>query len=186
MSFSNSNRCGMNSAASPVTRGADICSTELPSRGFFQAGHGAQGEPATGYSSPTETPGFNLLARRALRWGLLAILVAAGFKTSHGSTATGQTFQTVSAYCSCRICCGDWSQFGETASGAKPRAGITIAAPRSVPMGTRVYVAGLGWRVVQDRLARRHDDRWDVFVSTHEQARRFGVRRVRITTTGGQ
>jgi 3D (Asp-Asp-Asp) domain-containing protein len=66
---------------------------------------------------------------------------------------------TVSAYCHCRVCThrGD----GITASGIRVREGITIAAPRSIPFGTRIWVPGAGWRTVQDRLSRRYDHRLD-------------------------
>jgi 3D (Asp-Asp-Asp) domain-containing protein len=56
---------------------------------------------------------------------------------------------TVSAYCHCRVCThrGD----GITASGVRVREGTTIAAPRSIPFGTRIHIPGAGWRTVQDR-----------------------------------
>jgi hypothetical protein len=58
---------------------------------------------------------------------------------------------TVSAYCHCRVCTrrGD----GITASGVRVREGTTIAAPRSIPFGTRIHIPGAGWRTVQDRLS---------------------------------
>lgn len=86
----------------------------------------------------------------------------------------------ITAYCACTVCCGPHAA-GITASGKRPVQGVTIAAPRHVPMGTRVHVAGLGWFQVQDRLARRFDDRWDVYFKEHETARRFGLRRARVT-----
>jgi 3D (Asp-Asp-Asp) domain-containing protein len=67
---------------------------------------------------------------------------------------------TVTAYCHCRVCThrGD----GITASGVRVREGITIAAPRSIPFGTRIHIPGAGWRTVQDRLSRRYDHRLDI------------------------
>lgn len=84
----------------------------------------------------------------------------------------------VTAYCHCALCCGTAGQ--PTASGAQPRAGITVAAPRSVPFGSVVVLPGIGRRVVQDRLARRYDNRIDVFVPTHQEAVRFGKRKMRV------
>jgi 3D (Asp-Asp-Asp) domain-containing protein len=74
---------------------------------------------------------------------------------------------TVSAYCHCRVCThrGD----GITASGVRVREGITIAAPRSIPFGTRIWVPGAGWRTVQDRLSRRYDHRLDIYFTSHKR-----------------
>lgn len=85
---------------------------------------------------------------------------------------------TVTAYCHCARCCGRAAQ--PTASGKMPRAGVTVAGPRRIPLGTRVRIEGVGERVVQDRLARRYDNRFDVFFASHDEARRFGKRRLRI------
>ena len=38
-----------------------------------------------------------------------------------------------------------------TASGTRPTAGRTIAMHSSVPFGTHVWIAGVGWRIVEDR-----------------------------------
>ncbi len=85
----------------------------------------------------------------------------------------------VTAYCACALCCG--ADASETASGRPPAVGITVAAPRSVPLGTWVTleIPGLGWlrRRVDDRTARRFDGRWDVFVHTHREAKLFGIRK---------
>lgn len=87
----------------------------------------------------------------------------------------------VTAYCACATCCG--REGGLTFSGEKPVKGITIAAPRSVPIGTVVRVKlHVGWKtfIVQDRTARRFDGRWDVFVSTHKEAIKFGKIKTKI------
>lgn len=80
-----------------------------------------------------------------------------------------------SAYCACAVCCG-WSNH-PTASGVWPVEGVTIAAPRSIPFGTRVWTP-LGWRIVQDRTARRYDGRWDIYFRRHADAKRFGIVKV--------
>lgn len=88
----------------------------------------------------------------------------------------------VTAYCPCAKCCGRTGQ--RTASGAWPRAGVTIGVPRTGPLafpfGTRVRIEGLGERVVQDRMAARFTNRLDLFVPTHREAVRFGVQRRKI------
>ena len=86
---------------------------------------------------------------------------------------------TVTAYCACARCCGKWSG-GPTASGKMPQAGVTVAGPRSIPFGTRVLIEGVGERVVQDRLARKYDGRFDVFFASHKEALRFGKRTLKV------
>jgi len=86
---------------------------------------------------------------------------------------------TVTAYCACEKCCGRWSG-GPTASGKMPKPGITVARPRSIPFGTRVLIEGVGERVVQDRLARKYDGRFDLYFSSHKEALRFGKRTLQV------
>lgn len=87
---------------------------------------------------------------------------------------------TVTAYCACKMCCGQWAG-GTTAAGTVPKAGRTVAGPRSVPLGTRVHIAGVGWRVVEDRTAKRFDGRWDVYFANHGEAINFGKRKASVT-----
>ena len=91
-----------------------------------------------------------------------------------------ETVYTVTAYCNCPACTGYYSG-GPTASGAMARQGITIAAPRSIPFGTVLEIEGLGRRVVQDRLASSHDNRIDIFLRSHAAARRFGIKKLKVT-----
>ena len=86
----------------------------------------------------------------------------------------------ITAYCACALCCGPQAS-GLTASGVCPVEGITVAAPRSIPLGTRIRLTVPGlWKsrafMVQDRLARRYDDRVDVYFTRHSDAVKFGKR----------
>ena len=88
---------------------------------------------------------------------------------------------TITAFCACAACCGP-NASGITASGARPVQGITVAAPRSIPFGTTIYVSIPGyWRkkpfVVQDRLAPRYEGRVDVYFKKHSDAVKFGKRK---------
>ena len=103
----------------------------------------------------------------------LAALLLLCFSAAHGATVT--------AYCPCAICCGVMGGTGITASGKPARQGVTVAASRKIPMGTRLRIEGVGVRVVQDRLATRYDDRVDVFFSSHAEAQRFGKRLLKVT-----
>ena len=81
--------------------------------------------------------------------------------------------ETMTAYCACAKCCGKNAK-GITASGTRPVEGRTVAASRSIPLGTRIHIEGIGWRIVEDRTAKRFDGRVDVYFRSHAEALRFG------------
>ena len=86
---------------------------------------------------------------------------------------------TVTAYCHCARCCG--VAYGPAANGHRPIVGLTVAGPRWIPLGTRIYIEGIGLRIVTDRLAPAFDARFDLFVADHRTAQHFGLQRRRIT-----
>ena len=81
--------------------------------------------------------------------------------------------ETITAYCACAKCCGKNAK-GITAAGTRPVEGRTVAAARSIPLGTRIHIEGIGWRVVEDRTARRFDGRVDIYFRSHAEALKFG------------
>ena len=87
--------------------------------------------------------------------------------------ACAASAETITAYCACRKCCGK-SATGITAAGTRPVEGRTVAAARSIPLGTRIHIEGLGWRTVEDRTAKRFDGRVDVYFESHAEALKFG------------
>lgn len=92
---------------------------------------------------------------------------------------TNQVF-TVTAYCGCVKCCGKWAATHKTADGHTPKEGITCAAPRSVPFGTKLDIEGVGTRIVQDRLAKKYDGRIDIYFAKHSEALKFGKKRLAV------
>lgn len=80
----------------------------------------------------------------------------------------------VTAYCSCHLCCGSHSTLGLTASGVKPVQGVTVAASRRIPLGTHIVIEGHEY-IVQDRLARKYDNRVDIYFSSHKDALKYGL-----------
>ena len=114
----------------------------------------------------------------ALLAALLALCARAGEAVEESKPR--RFVATVTAYCHCAKCCGVAGQ--PTANGVMPVEGVTVAGPRSVPFGTRVKIEG--WKatyVVQDRLAKRYDDRWDIFMRDHERAKQWGIKQRTIT-----
>jgi 3D (Asp-Asp-Asp) domain-containing protein len=95
-----------------------------------------------------------------------------------GHTYNMLTNLIVTAYCACKICCGS-NAHGITASGMRPVPGVTCAASRSFPFGTKVRIAGHEY-IVQDRLAKRYDSRVDIYYATHAEAKKAGIRTMRV------
>lgn len=64
-----------------------------------------------------------------------------------------------------------------------PVPGVTIAAPRRVPLGTWVEITLPGRRPIRrrvdDRTAKSIDG-WDLYLTSHSAAREFGARRVTV------
>lgn len=83
---------------------------------------------------------------------------------------------TVTAYCPCVKCCGKTN--GVTASGAVATEGRTIAA--DMPFGTKVTIEGIGERIVEDRGGAIKGDKIDVFMNSHSEALKFGVRKLKV------
>jgi 3D (Asp-Asp-Asp) domain-containing protein len=80
----------------------------------------------------------------------------------------------ITAYCACKVCCGPNAK-GITANGQRPKEGITVAASRRLPFGTTVIIAGRVY-AVEDRLAKRYDSRFDIYFSSHQKAKNFGIK----------
>lgn len=83
-----------------------------------------------------------------------------------------------SAYCSCLKCCGKTN--GITSSGAKATSWYTIAAGKTYPIGTIIYIPALkdkpngGWFIVQDRGGAISNNKLDIYMGAHSQAIQFG------------
>ncbi|MDD3049750.1 MAG: 3D domain-containing protein [Candidatus Cloacimonetes bacterium] len=89
---------------------------------------------------------------------------------------------TITAYCSCEICCGKWAKnrpngivYG--AAGIELVSGISVASP--LPLGTSISIEGLGEYIVQDRTADWVSEKYDskiidIYFNNHEEAAEFG------------
>lgn len=95
---------------------------------------------------------------------------------------------TVTAYCPCRICCGKWSNPSDpkTASGTTPAELITVGADwDELPLGTSLYIDGVGERVVEDKVANWVADKYDgkildLYYFDHSDALAFGKRKLDV------
>ena len=67
-----------------------------------------------------------------------------------------------------------------TASGAYPTDGYTVAT-NSLPMGTKLWISGIGERVVQDRGPSSMPDAWlDIFMDSYSSCVNWGARNVDV------
>ena len=66
------------------------------------------------------------------------------------------------------------------ANGNYPQTGYTVAC-NSLPLGTQVYIEGVGYRVVEDRGAEWHSDYWmDLYLGDVDACYEWGVRTVEV------
>ena len=84
----------------------------------------------------------------------------------------------ITAYCACMQCCG--KNDGITASGAQAVEGVTVAMDKSMPFGTKIYIDGIGERIVQDRGGAIRGNRIDLYFSSHSEALAWGVRYMEV------
>lgn len=63
-----------------------------------------------------------------------------------------------------------------TASGRQVMPGVTIAADRSIPFGTWIWIDSLGWRRVDDRGGAIKGGRLDICFATRAEALAWGVK----------
>lgn len=142
--------------------------------------------------------------------GLLlgVLLLLAGCATPGGGrsgsppAADDRRWQTltmvVTAYCPCGECCnwrrtwygraviatgpqaGRAKAVGVTASGKRAGRGTIAADTAVLPMRTQLYVPGYGYGTVMDTGGAIQGRRLDLFFSTHERARQWGVKRLNV------
>ena len=68
-----------------------------------------------------------------------------------------------------------------TASGDPVTPGVTVAAdPALIPLGTRVYIDGIGERVVKDTGGAIRGHKIDLAVESHQEAVEFGCKTAKI------
>lgn len=88
---------------------------------------------------------------------------------------------SITAYCHCKTCCGP-SASGIAANGKPVTPEVTVAGPRRYKLGSSVTISGLTNKfVLNDRLAKRYDNRIDIYMSSHAAARSWGIQKRQVT-----
>lgn len=86
----------------------------------------------------------------------------------------------ITAYCTCRVCCGVYSGRNRTASGTVPTSNRTVAVDTSViPFGTRLVINGQVY-VAEDVGGAIVGKHIDMFFYTHAEAVRWGKRNMEV------
>ena len=65
---------------------------------------------------------------------------------------------------------------GRTATGTTPTTETVAVDPRVIPLGSRIFIAGVGERIAQDTGGAIKGDRLDIWEPTYSQCAAWGVR----------
>ena len=99
------------------------------------------------------------------------------YATSHGKSLGKYV---ITAYCTCKICCGVYSGGNRTASGTIPTTNRTLAVDTNViPFGTKLVINGQVY-VAEDRGGAIKGKRIDMFFYTHKEALKWGRRTMEV------
>ena len=94
--------------------------------------------------------------------------------TSSAEAGDFQGYFTLTYYCACKKCCGKTN--GITAWGTKATAGRTIATSSKYAFGTKLVINGHTY-VVEDRGGAIQGNKIDVYVDSHSEALKLGVKK---------
>jgi len=87
----------------------------------------------------------------------------------------------ITAYCQCAKCCGRWSDGhfadGTSVEGCSLRA---VAASAEIPLGSILYLDGIGPVIVRDRGGAIKGSKLDLYHETHSAALEWGVQERRV------
>ena len=129
-------------------------------------------EQIEGYAGMTEYVLCNTDGGLRWLWGGFTGYEDGGEKTS-GGTRNSDVF-TITTYCPCAVCN---SSYSGTATGTQVTPGRTVAVdPAVIPLGTRLYIDGVGWRVAEDTGGAVKGYIIDLAVSEHSEFDKFRAR----------
>lgn len=112
----------------------------------------------------------------------VAILVATSVRASERTARW--VWVEATAYCPCAICCGKYAN-GVTATGRNANTPGVAVDPKVIRLGSRLDIPGYRrsngtWILADDTGGAIKGNRIDVRFETHEEARQWGRRRIRV------
>lgn len=120
-----------------------------------------------------------------MRWRFLILVILLFFK-SDGQNVTCQSWKPfyrvfrVTAYCPCEKCCGVHSN-GKTATGKNAFSKGVAVDKNVIKIGSRLDIPGYGsWIEADDVGGAIRGGRLDVRFSSHEDALKWGVKKLRV------
>lgn len=72
------------------------------------------------------------------------------------------------------------SAYGITASGTKATVGRTVACPKNIEFGTKIYIEGFGERICEDRGGAIKTGHIDLYVATEKEAYKLGRQYLKV------
>ncbi len=131
---------------------------------------------------------------------LCLLLGCSGIRPPRGVEPT-QRILICTGYCNCQTCCGwerSWLRLGtpvysygplkgtrkivgQTASGRQARYGTAAVDKRYFPFGTVFKIPGYGYAQAEDVGGAIKGDHIDLWFPSHEAARQWGKRKLRVT-----
>ncbi|QWR78407.1 3D domain-containing protein [Candidatus Magnetomonas plexicatena] len=76
---------------------------------------------------------------------------------------------------------GKWTRYRLTKSGTTPHKYRTVAVdPAIIPIGSLVYIEGIGWRIAEDTGSKIKGKMIDVFFDTTDEAIDFGRQTLKV------
>jgi len=100
-------------------------------------------------------------------------------QASRSSSHKGEMVVIATAYCPCQKCCGHQAT-GITSIGIKARHGIMAVDPSVIPMRSAAYIPGYGYAIAADTGSAIRGRKIDLFFNSHQEAKKWGRRVVRI------
>ena len=85
------------------------------------------------------------------------------------------------AYCNSKVCINvpAWRD-GKTATGTKARIGVIAVDPAVIPLGSTIYIKGMGYFKAEDTGGAIKGNRIDIFVGDYKKAKEFGRKKVEV------
>ncbi len=69
---------------------------------------------------------------------------------------------------------------GKTATMTEARWGVVAVDPRVIPLGSKIFIEGMGWFSAEDTGGKIKGNRIDIFYPSRKEALQFGKRKLKI------